>query len=239
MIIKIISNVMGNKNTKMHYIANNDSAFIGSLSASGNGYGKIIFRDSSIYIGNIYENLLHGYGTCQYANGVIYEGNWKNGVRDGAGKLYLVGGEIYDGNFEIDEINGRGTYIYKDGTYYVGDFKFGKRVGIGILYNNVGCILYSGEWCNDKYCVKSRRNTKVSPFSSPDMNPAISETFTIPTLDLTIPTLDLDKLKQPKIKHEFAQVVINQDVAHMPIRRAGTINPMFFMGDLNNTYKPL
>lgn len=261
---------MGNWYTKTHYIASSDSEFTGSLSKTGSGYGKIVFKDNSVYIGNINNNLLNGYGTCQYANGSIYEGNWKDGVRDGKGKLYFCGGEVYFGNFEIDEINGKGMYTYNDGSYYEGDFKFGKRVGNGILYNCNKHILYSGEWRDDIQCfkkriglaaiatvvsppilplqvhtpapitiplmnkqdhlinsptdcVRSRRGTKVSPFSSPDMNPANSDKF-------TVPILNLDKIKQPMIKQEFSQVIINSDVYLRPanlVHKADSTNPMF------------
>ena len=46
----------------------------------------------------------------EYANGNVYEGDWKKGVRDGTG-----------------------TMTYADGSKYTGDWKANKKSGFGTL----------------------------------------------------------------------------------------------------------
>ena len=49
-----------------------------------------------------------GFGTCNFADGSIYEGNWNNGLRNGYGKYTFSNGAIYDGNWENDLMHGKG-----------------------------------------------------------------------------------------------------------------------------------
>lgn len=212
----------------IHYSTDSYKTFMGSLRENGSDYGKIIFEDSSIYVGNIHNNLLNGHGICQYIDGTIYEGNWTNGLRCGNGKLYLTTGETYEGDFDTDEINGKGIYTYKDGSYYEGDLKFGKRVGIGTLYNSRKDIIYFGRWRADKQFITDSR--VVSPEIS-RINPIVN----IPHLDLTAvrsrtisielnPRNNDDNVtRQQPIKREFAPIVPHT----IDFRNMGINNPMF------------
>lgn len=183
---------IGRSKQKIHCTRDEGNIFIGTLDEFGNGHGKIVFEDNSIFIGNIRENLLNGHGTCSYTDGSIYEGYWKNGVRDGNGIMYFISGDIYEGNFDIDEINGKGKYIYNDKSFYIGEFKFGKRFGSGTQYNSEGIIQYAGEWQFD--CIYRGNKRKIVPSVSFE-----------PTAKHSVPRLDFNKVQSVSrvIKKEF------------------------------------
>ena len=43
--------------------------------------------------------------------------------RNGHGTLTYADGNVYDGEFKDDDMNGRGTFTYADGGVYTGEFK--------------------------------------------------------------------------------------------------------------------
>ena len=60
------------------------------------------------YTGGFEEGNLNGYGTFNYADGRLYDGNWKDGKRHGDGILTLPSGDKFYGKFENNYINGPG-----------------------------------------------------------------------------------------------------------------------------------
>ena len=56
------------------------------------------------------EGLPHGHGKAEYANGDVYEGEWKAGKKHGEGTLTYADGAVYAGSFIDGQRHGRGTY---------------------------------------------------------------------------------------------------------------------------------
>ena len=54
--------------------------------------GKFVYRDGSIYYGDLTNGLPEGTGSVQYSNGDRYEGEWKGHRPHGTGVYYYAGG---------------------------------------------------------------------------------------------------------------------------------------------------
>ena len=66
----------------------------------------------------IYENDKRVSGKMIYANGEIYEGEFKGDIRHGQGKMTSVTGDVYEGYFETGLKNGMGILTLKNGNVY-------------------------------------------------------------------------------------------------------------------------
>lgn len=51
------------------------------------GEGRCYFPDKSSYFGQMKYDVMDGYGQYTWANGSMYQGNWKNGRFEGGGKF--------------------------------------------------------------------------------------------------------------------------------------------------------
>jgi hypothetical protein len=58
---------------------------------------------------------LSGFGTCLYANGNIYEGNWLDHLPNGSGKEIFANGSSFKGNGKRLKHEGHYTDGYKAG----------------------------------------------------------------------------------------------------------------------------
>ncbi|XP_075035766.1 radial spoke head 10 homolog B isoform X2 [Mixophyes fleayi] len=56
------------------------------------------------YVGNFVDGVRHGQGRYYYANGAMYDGEWKNNKKHGMGKFIFKNGKIYIGEFVEDQI---------------------------------------------------------------------------------------------------------------------------------------
>lgn len=65
----------------------------------------------------------HGRGQCFYADGSVYDGEWKEGVRCGQGKL-IHGEFTYTGGWVDDKPEGQGACKEENGDKYVGKSLF-------------------------------------------------------------------------------------------------------------------
>lgn len=64
-----------------------------------------------------------GIGTFVYADGKVYEGNWRNGVREGHGRLVHTNGATYTGDWKNNMANGLGVYQDHQNYKYEGQWK--------------------------------------------------------------------------------------------------------------------
>ena len=98
---------------------------------------KIIIRGDGgddVYVGEVKDNKIpHGKGVLYYANGDIYEGDFKDAKRDGKGVLYFINDRKYVGDFKNDKYHGEGIMIYPDNSKYEGSFEKGKKHGKAIV----------------------------------------------------------------------------------------------------------
>ena len=80
----------------------------------------------------------HGKGVKYGKDGfVIYNGEWKNGMRHGCGIEYdgtKFFRRTYEGNFADDNYNGYGTSYNVDVIDYAGEWNAGKKHGYGEQY---------------------------------------------------------------------------------------------------------
>ena len=109
----------------------------------------IWFDDGAWYVGEIADSLFNGYGKMVYADSTIYQGEWKNGLWEGQGEIFYPDGDLYSGEFREHEFNGYGTYLYSDGARYEGYWQNGMFNGNGTMNYADGSI-YAGEWRDDR-----------------------------------------------------------------------------------------
>ena len=72
------------------------------------GRGTYIYKEGSAkYVGDFKANYPHGIGTCIYANGDRYEGEWADGAFQGQGTLFLRDGTVVSGFWRGGEYVGK------------------------------------------------------------------------------------------------------------------------------------
>ena len=93
-----------------------------------------------------------GYGTFLYANGDVYEGNWKKNLYNGKGRLVLENGDLYEGIWKDGKLHGKKCHIkFYNGVDYIGAMKHGKKLGF------CRYISYTGETIDEGWWLKSGR----------------------------------------------------------------------------------
>ena len=86
-----------------------------------------------------------GQGEYYWANGAVYVGEFRRGMREGQGVYTNSKGERYQGVFKEDKKHGYGEYLWSSGNSYKGDFKEDVRNGYGEMYWVDGSF-YKGDW---------------------------------------------------------------------------------------------
>ena len=79
-----------------------------------------------------------GRGKYVFADGDVYEGEWKANKQEGRGISRYASGDVYEGEFKAGEKDGQGTYLYASGDIEVGFYKVDIRVGEGVLWEADG-----------------------------------------------------------------------------------------------------
>jgi hypothetical protein len=108
----------------------------------------IWFEDGAWYVGQIADSLFNGFGKMVYPDSTVYEGEWKDGLWDGKGELFYPDGDSYNGEFSEHEFSGYGTYLYADGARYEGYWERGMFNGSGTM-TYADSSVYAGEWKDD------------------------------------------------------------------------------------------
>ena len=142
-----------------------------------------IKKDNGVYLGEAEQNLPQGRG-CFFYNGsnngeglkwigyfdkgekggfgklyndegrLIYEGEYKNGLRNGEGTYYYAQGLRYEGDFVNGLREGNGVFYWEDGTRWEGPFKNNEMNGEGKFYDkeeSYPCIYKDGEIVQENY----------------------------------------------------------------------------------------
>ncbi|XP_058819772.1 MORN repeat-containing protein 3-like [Topomyia yanbarensis] len=100
-------------------------------------------------------NRKSGLGKQTQQNGLLYEGEWKNGLRHGYGIVYRkeldtnLYVKVYVGAWRNGQKHGLGIKYYKDGKY-LGLWEKDQRSGHGFMWFNNGSF-YMGEWSRDLF----------------------------------------------------------------------------------------
>jgi hypothetical protein len=96
-----------------------------------NGIGTYIWESGDRYDGGWSNGLCHGQGTYYYSSdGSRFTGQWVNHNRVGKGTLWFANGDIYEGEFKRNVPCGTGIYTYADGTVENGEFLQYMFVGV-------------------------------------------------------------------------------------------------------------
>lgn len=109
----------------------------------------VIKTETYTYEGEIKDGVMHGHGTCKYANGDVYVGSFENGRRHGKGRQTFAGGGWYDGDWTADRRSGQGTMVHANGDRYEGSFVQDVKSGEGCCFYHYGAK-YEGQWINNK-----------------------------------------------------------------------------------------
>jgi len=64
--------------------------------------------------------------------------NVEKNLIEGKGQEYWANGEVYDGEYRDGTYNGEGTYYYKDESETTGEWKNGEQHGEHIFINKQG-----------------------------------------------------------------------------------------------------
>ncbi|ETD18823.1 MULTISPECIES: GH25 family lysozyme [Prevotellaceae] len=114
-----------------------------------NGYGRLKYKDSVIYEGEWKDGLRYGHGICTDREGHRIVGTWQADTLIGGIRTDSAG--IYRGDFERNcTASGTGTYTAFDGEYYEGHWKDNMRTGFGFSVAP-GAYLRLGEWYHNIY----------------------------------------------------------------------------------------
>lgn len=111
------------------------------------GYQRERYDDDSEYIGQLCNNLRHGYGKWELHD-EKYIGQWHNDVQHGMGLHIWGGNHTYYGQFVHGVREGYGKFIWPDGRIYEGEWADGKRTGNATFQDTKG-NLWGGKWGDD------------------------------------------------------------------------------------------
>ena len=125
--------------------------YVGERNAAGqcDGRGKYVFAEGAVFEGDFKAGKPEGRIIYRSADGDVYEGDFKAGEKDGRGIYWFASGKVYEGEFKAGKPEGRGIYWFASGDVHKGEFKAGKPEGRGIYWSADGDV-YEGEFKADK-----------------------------------------------------------------------------------------
>ena len=110
-----------------------EGEYEGERNAAGEmeGHGTKRYADGSVYEGEWKANHKAGRGMMRGADGNVYEGEYKDGQREGRGIYQYPSGAVYDGQWKAGKMDGHGTYHFANGNVYEGEYRADKKEGRG------------------------------------------------------------------------------------------------------------
>ena len=76
------------------------------------GYGKFVFDNYDIYIGEFNADVITGKGVYRYSDGRVYDGDFVGNLKHGKGVYFMHEGVVYDGDFYRGDREGKGTVTW-------------------------------------------------------------------------------------------------------------------------------
>lgn len=130
--------------------------YIGNFDSVGNktGFGKMLYANGNVYEGEWKNNLKNGQGKQSYKDGSSYEGEWKDNKIEGYGTIIWANGKKYVGYLVNNQMHGKGIIYESNGNKkYEGDLLYGAYNGFGIntFTDSEGTYKYEGEWIDGKW----------------------------------------------------------------------------------------
>lgn len=115
------------------------------------GKGTMYYASGAKYVGDWVKGFRHGKGVLKMKNGVRYEGEFRNNKQEGLGVIYSkLMTKKAEGRFKEGLLQGWAVIYVKNGEHFEGEFWKGKKDGVGTYYYDHGGIKYSGRWRDDK-----------------------------------------------------------------------------------------
>jgi len=152
-------------------------SYIGELKNNiPHGFGFWSTSSGDYYEGEWEEGLKHGYGTLVGNDGFTYEGAFKNDMFHGYGIMTWPNGDTYEGDLLEGEMTGWGTYTWADGAKYVGELLAGLKHGQGTLIEYEGFQIV-GKWENDEL-VENETASDTSSTPVEEIDEEINDTTT-------------------------------------------------------------
>ena len=150
-----------NKNLRWVKIKKENGLYLGEAEQNlPQGRGCFIYNGSKNgeglkWVGYFDRGEKGNYGKLYNEEGrLIYEGEYKNGLRNGEGIYYYNGGKKYEGFFVNGLREGEGIFYWEDGTRWEGPFKNNEMNGEGNYYDkeeSYPCIYKDGEIVEENY----------------------------------------------------------------------------------------
>lgn len=133
------------------FVVFSDSSYYDGAWENGHrsGYGGLIVSNGDKYFGDFENDLFNGFGSYEFSNGDYYEGEWKDGLQNGEGK-YVSEKYTYVGNWEEGWMNGNGLIQFQNGDIYEGNFVENERYGEGV-YQFANGNVYEGEFVDNRF----------------------------------------------------------------------------------------
>jgi hypothetical protein len=135
------------------------SAGGGSSFLKFHGNGKLTDRSRGdddyivVYNGEWKDGLRHGTGTRNEFS-AVYTGGWFKNFKSGYGQQKFRNGDVYEGNWSQNRKAGHGEMMYANGDVYTGDWAFDQHSGVGTLRKNNLSVAYVGGWQSTKHCTE-------------------------------------------------------------------------------------
>ena len=108
-------------------------------------------------MGDFKNAMRHGQGSFTWANGDVYEGEWKEDVCDGKGVLITANGDKYEGEFSMGVKEGQGRKVWTNGDVYEGSWRGGQQDGHGTFLMGDGCAFSDAILLNVFTCLRDDR----------------------------------------------------------------------------------
>ena len=128
-------------------IFSNGEIFDGmNVDGERHGYGVCCFPSGIIYEGTWVNGKMSGRGILWRSNGsLLYAGDIYNDIITGFGIHISRDGSKYKGEFKDNMRHGHGRQMYSDGRVYEGSWVRNKPHGFGVIVDKDGSS-FSGEW---------------------------------------------------------------------------------------------
>lgn len=155
-----------------------EECYVGQKNPKGDAHGEGTYRwkDGMVYEGEFRDGKMHGFGRCEFPDGRVYKGEWREGQKHGFAKYEFADGGAHEGWWRNDMRNGHGLLTYPDGkTTYDGEYMEDQRHGRGKLTFADRQPSQDGLWSQGRF---------VGPVPGPEILHAARVMFDIDTLAL-------------------------------------------------------
>ena len=99
-----------------------------------NGQGSYRFANGMLYDGSWKDGKFDGKGTLRTKEGLIFKGRFRDGLFDGPGRLRWPNQTVYDGLWKAGKMHGKGRLRWRNGDRFQGSFRENEIDGAGVFH---------------------------------------------------------------------------------------------------------